>query len=106
MSDDEIYEYLGRVFEWSRVKAMKNALKHGVRFTDAATIFFDEYALFRSDPDHSDDEDRYILIGRTSRGGSLVVAHVYRGEKTRIISARKAKSFERSEYESGLGRHV
>jgi hypothetical protein len=51
MSDDEIYEYLGRTFEWDRMKAMRNAIRHRVRFTDAAMVFFDPNAIFENDPD-------------------------------------------------------
>jgi uncharacterized DUF497 family protein len=104
MSDDEIYEYLGRTFEWNRMKAMRNVLKHRVRFTEAATLFFDENAIFEPDPDHSEDEDRYIVLGRSMNTHVLIAAHVSRGERTRIINARKATPSERSDYEQRLGR--
>jgi uncharacterized DUF497 family protein len=104
MSDDELYSYLGRIFEWNRLKATRNVLKHDVRFTEAASIFFDENALFEPDPEHSDDEDRYIILGYSIKTNVLIVAHVYRGEHTRIISARKATPSERSTYEARLGR--
>ena len=106
MSDDEIYEYMGRAFEWDRMKATRNALKHRVRFTEAATVFFDKNAIFEHDPDHSEDEERYIVIGRSIRSNALLVAHVYRGNVTRIISARKATPSERRDYEKGLGRQL
>ncbi len=57
MSDD-VYEYLGQFFEWDRMKAALNAIKHNVRFPEAASVFFDEDAIFEPDPDHSEDEHR------------------------------------------------
>jgi uncharacterized DUF497 family protein len=60
MSDDEVYKLLGETFEWNRMKAARNAREHGVRFTKAASVFFDAEALLRADEDHSVDEERYF----------------------------------------------
>ena len=105
MTDEEIYEYLGQVFEWSRPKAVRNAFKHDVRFVEAATVFFDPEAEFELDIAHSGaEEERYTVVGRTLRSRTLFVVHMYRGERIRIISARKATSIERRQYEDKLGR--
>jgi len=97
----DIYDYLGQLFEWDRIKAARNAIKHNVRFPEAASVFFDEFALFEADPDHSDEEDRYIVLGRSIRTDVLLVVHVIRGERIRIISARFATVRERLRYEEG-----
>ena len=99
MTDDEIYEYLGQVFEWNKAKAAGNYWKHGVRFTEAATVFFDPSAIYEPDPDHSEDEQHILVVGRSAIEHMLVVAHVYRGERTRIISARRPTAAERRQYE-------
>jgi uncharacterized DUF497 family protein len=104
MSDDEIYEYYKQKFEWNRMKAVRNVLNHGVRFTEAATVFFDDDALFELDEKHSEDERRYTIVGRSLRSNTLFVVHVTRGERIRIISARPATSYERRNYEAQLGR--
>lgn len=100
MSDDEIYEYLDQVFEWNRRKAAKNLLQHGVRFPEAATVFFDRRSITIPDDQHSEDEERYTVIGQSVRTRTLLVVHVYRGERIRIISARRPTPQERSDYES------
>ncbi|MEE8428868.1 MAG: BrnT family toxin [Gammaproteobacteria bacterium] len=91
----------GVKFEWDRRKEAANRKKHGVSFEAARTAFFDENARFMVDPDHSDEEDRFVLLGLSSRLRLLVVCHCYREdpETIRIISARKADRFERREYE-------
>lgn len=86
-------------FEWDPQKARLNRKKHGLSFEEAATAFGDPLSLTISDPDHSDEEDRYILLGQTSVGRLVVVVHTYRGEYIRIISARLATRRERSAYE-------
>lgn len=87
-------------FEWDPNKARRNLAKHGVSFGDAATAFGDPLSLTIFDPDHSDDEDRFILLGLTSAGRLVVVAHVERGAGVvRIISARLATRRERRTYE-------
>jgi uncharacterized DUF497 family protein len=79
-------------FDWDPVKAAANLRKHKVSFEDARTVFSDERALLIDDPDHSDDEERFVLLGLSSSLRLLVVAHCYRsaGNVIRIISARKA----------------
>lgn len=87
-------------FEWDERKSKANEKKHGVSFEEARSVFFDESARLIHDPDHSDQEDRFILMGMSIRLRVLVVAHCYReNENTiRIISARKATAAERREY--------
>ena len=104
MRDDELYELLGQTFEWDRMKAARNVIKHGVRFTEAATVFFDRDALFEDDEEHSDGERRYTVIGHSIRLRELFVVHVHRGDNIRIVSARRAEPEERREYEARLGR--
>ena len=89
-------------FEWDPAKNVVN-LRHGVSFEDAALAFFDENALLIADPDHSDEEDRFVLLGG-SLYGVLVVCHCYRASTIRIISARKANAWERRAYIEGLNR--
>ena len=86
-------------FEWDPRKAEINLRKHGISFTEAATVFGDDLAVTVSDPDHSDDEERYITIGWSSRRRLLMVSHAERGDKIRIISARELTKTERKEYE-------
>ena len=87
-------------FEWDPKKAAANLRKHGVRFEDAQTVFADENAKLIDDPDHSEDEDRFVLLGLSSSLRLLVVCHCYRSEGNviRIISARKAENHERHSY--------
>lgn len=90
-------------FEWNEKKAKINIDKHGVSFEEAATVFYDEQALLRDDPDHSDDEDRFILLGMSEMANVLIVCHCYResDEIIRIISARKATKKESNQYNRG-----
>lgn len=87
-------------FEWDPVKARANLRKHRVSFDEASTVFADERALLIDDPDHSDDEERFILLGSSSNLRMLVVVHCVRaaGSVIRIISARKANADEQSRY--------
>jgi uncharacterized DUF497 family protein len=87
-------------FEWDPKKAVANLRKHGVSFDDAQTAFADENAKLIDDPDHSDEEDRFVLLGLSSSLRLLVVCHCYRSEGNviRIISARKAEGRERNSY--------
>ena len=87
-------------FEWDERKANSNRRKHGVTFEEAQTVFLDDHALLIDDPDHSDDEDRFVLLGISARLRLLVVCHCYRksGDVIRIISARKADRSERALY--------
>jgi uncharacterized DUF497 family protein len=86
--------------EWDEAKNRDNVRKHKVSFQEAATVFYDERALLLGDPDHSDEEDRFILLGLSSTLRLLVVCHCYRrGDKSiRIISARKATKPEAAVY--------
>jgi uncharacterized protein len=86
-------------FEWDADKAAANAQKHGVRFEEAATAFADPLSITVPDPDHSVGEDRYILIGRSLVSRLLVVVHLERGARVRLISARLATRRERRAYE-------
>jgi hypothetical protein len=88
-------------FEWDPEKARRNKQKHGVTFEEAATVFLDPLSLTIPDPAHSTDEDHFVILGESGRPRSLVVAHVERGRKIRIISARVATKHERRDYEEG-----
>ena len=90
---------MGLSFEWDVNKATANQGKHGVSFDEAATAFGDPLSVTILDPDHSSDEERFILIGYTYLGSLLVVVHTERGQRIRIISARQATANERREYE-------
>jgi uncharacterized DUF497 family protein len=83
-------------FEWDEQKSAANAKKHGVSFEEARTVFVDERARLIGDPDHSDDEDRFVLLGLSSTLRLLLVCHCYRSEGNviRLISARKASAGE------------
>ena len=88
-------------FEWDDAKAESNEWKHGVTFAEAITVLGDPLSLTGYDPDHSDDEVRYITMGLSAAGRLVVVSHADRGDKLRIISARKVSRRERREYEDG-----
>lgn len=88
-------------FEWNPDKAEANYEKHNVSFEEAATVFNDLLSVTFSDPDHSIGESRYIIIGVSRFRQLLIVSHTDRGEKVRIISARKATRQERRFYEEG-----
>ena len=87
-------------FEWDERKDRTNVRKHGVSFEEARIAFFDEKAVQFFDPDHSEDEDRFILLGMSFKLRLLVVCHCFRESETvvRIISARKADKIEEREY--------
>jgi uncharacterized DUF497 family protein len=89
------------VFEWDARKASRNERKHGVTFEEAATAFADPSSLTIPDPDHSAAEDRFILLGTSARDRLLVVVHVERGDRIRLVSARRATRAERRNYEEG-----
>ncbi|MEZ4424829.1 MAG: BrnT family toxin [Gemmatimonadota bacterium] len=91
-------------FEWDLCKARSNQRKHGVSFEEAASAFYDDDALVLEDPEHSGDEDRFILQGLSSLVRLLVVIHCFRDadDTIRIISARKATPAEAGHYESRL----
>ena len=87
-------------FDWDSTKSASNAKKHGISFDEAKSIFSDERAKLIADPEHSDDEDRFILLGLSPKLRLLVVCHCYRGKNNviRIISARKATTVESKDY--------
>lgn len=93
-------------FEWDERKSLANKRKHKVSFEEAQTVFYDDEALLRDDPDHSEDEDRFVLLGVSTALRTLVVCHCYRtsDQVIRIISARKANRSEAREYERNLRR--
>ena len=87
-------------FEWDDRKNRINIEKHGISFDEASTVFYDDYAILFDDPDHSDAEDRFLILGITRREKLCIVSHCYRGEDEiiRIISARKATKQETKTY--------
>ncbi len=87
-------------FEWDERKNRENLRKHGISFEEARTVFYDDNAIQFFDPDHSESEDRFILLGMSIRLRTLVVCHCYREADLviRIISARKADKSEEEEY--------
>lgn len=87
-------------FEWDLEKARRNLQKHGVSFEEAATAFGDPLSITRFDPDHSDEEDRFLLLGATHAGRLVVVSHTDRRDIVRIISVRIASRRERRTYAS------
>lgn len=86
-------------FEWDEAKARENLAKHGVSFEEAATVFDDSKALDAPDLLY---EDRFVIIGMSHRSRVLFVVHAERGERIRLISARKASPAQRKKYEEGL----
>lgn len=91
-------------FAWDQAKAAENVRKHGISFEEASTVFADENARLKHDPDHSQEEDRFILLGLSAKLRLLIVCHAYRenDEVIRIISARRATPNERKQYGSYL----
>jgi len=87
-------------FEWDEAKNRENQRKHGVPFEEAQTVFLDEHAVRFFDPDHSTDEDRFLMLGISFRLRVLVVCHCFRTSDSviRIISARKADRREEADY--------
>ena len=88
-------------FEWDPNKATNNFAKHNVSFHEASTVFADPLSLTFLDPDHSHDERRYITIGESIQRRLLIISHTDRGQRIRIISARKTTLRERRIYENG-----
>jgi len=86
-------------FEWNEAKAESNKEKHGVSFEEAKTVFNDKLFVDFHDPDHSNDEHRYIILGESVRCRLLMVSYTQRGNAVRLISARKATQRERKAYE-------
>jgi uncharacterized DUF497 family protein len=86
-------------FEWDETKARANEKKHGVSFLEATEVLGDDYSSCVHDPDHSSDEDRYLLFGVSSKGNFLVVSYTERSDTIRIISAQRMTSQEGKAYE-------
>lgn len=89
------------LFEWDEEKAAENLSKHGVSFTEASTVFEDPLSRTIPDPLHSDEEDRFVILGVSNLQHTLVVVHTYREDTIRIVSARQAAPRERYDYEEG-----
>lgn len=88
------------IFEWDDNKNIINKKKHNISFEEAQTVFYDDQALLIADPEHSENEERFIILGFSKKANLLVVCHCYRSAETviRIISARKATKKESEEY--------
>ena len=91
-------------FNWDDDKEIINEKKHGVTFKEAASVFKDIHALVKRDEDHSNDEERFIIVGISEKPRLLIVCHCYRESDTiiRIISARKATKNESADYKGEL----
>jgi hypothetical protein len=91
-------------FSWDERKNRENQRKHGVSFNEAKSVFYDDNARLLHDPDHSSEEDRFILLGFSASLRMLVVCHCYRERQgvVRLISARKATKHERKKYQENL----
>ena len=87
------------LFEWDATKAVANESKHRVSFVEPSEVFGDEHSSSIRDPDHSDEEARYLIFGVSNSGTHLVVSFTERGERIRIISARAMTKRERKAYE-------
>jgi len=87
-------------FDWDRRKAQSNQVKHGISFEEAQTVFLDENARLIDDPDHSEEEERFLLLGYSLQARCLLVSHCYRESETmiRLISARRATPREEEVY--------
>ena len=96
-------EYLDILFDWDENKAKINEQKHGVTFLEAMTIFKDDNAVIMDDEEHSEDEERFILLGISKQSNLLMVCHCYRenDDIIRLISARKANKQESKKYVGG-----
>jgi uncharacterized protein len=88
-------------FEWDEGKAERNLLKHGVTFEEAKTVFEDPLYIDFYDPDHSQDEERYLIVGISSQRRLLIVSYTERENSTRLISAREVTQAEQEAYEEG-----
>ena len=89
-------------FEWDPNKDSRNQRKHQLSFAEATSVFADFLSASMPDPDHSDAEDRYIIIGFSDRRRPLMVSYIERGNHIRIISARKLTPMERKQYEETI----
>jgi len=88
-------------FEWDENKNLINQQKHKISFSEAKTVFYDEESIMIDDPEHSKEEERFIILGLSEKANLLVVCHCYRASETviRIISARKATKTETKQYQ-------
>ena len=89
------------IFNWDNKKNSANVTKHGISFDEAKSVFYDDHARILHDPDHSEDEERFLILGASEKLNILIVCHCYRenDEVIRIISARKATKNEKKQYE-------
>ena len=92
------------IYEWDATKAKVNLRDHRVSFEEAVTLFLDPLAITYRDPDHSGEEEREITIGHSVKERILFISHCQRGDRVRIISARKATRKERKQYEEDIGK--
>ena len=92
------------IYEWDPKKAKENLRKHRVSFEEAASVFLDPLAVTYPDPDHSVEEYREITIGHSATLGVIFLSHTQRGDRIRIIGARKATRWERKQYEESIGK--
>lgn len=92
------------LFDWDEIKNKKNQKKHGIDFVEASTVFYDERAILFDDPEHSEEEERFLLLGMSESAHVCMVCHCYRESETviRIISARKATKKEVERYVGGI----
>ena len=88
-------------FEWDNAKADQKLLKHGITFNEAQTVFDDPFYVDFYDPDHSENEEQYLIIGTSNQGRLLIVSYTERGDAIRLISARELTRSERDAYENG-----
>lgn len=88
-------------FDWDKNKAERNLSKHEVSFEEAKTVFDDPLYVDFYDPEHSEDEDRYPLVGQSNRGRLLIISYTERDNLIRLISAREVTKTERETYEQG-----
>ena len=88
-------------FDWDPTKERRNLRKHRIDFDEASTVFADTLSITIPDPDHSEDEERWVTIGLSNRHRLLVVVHTEEDETIRLISARRADRLERRNYEEG-----
>ncbi len=91
-------------YEWNPKKAKANLRKHGVSFDEAASVFLNPLAVTYPDPDHSGEENREITIGHSAKQRVVFLSHTRRGDRTRLISARKASKRERNQYEESISK--
>lgn len=90
------------LFDWDKKKARANLRNHKISFQEAATVFGNPLSETFDDPDHSIEEQRFIIIGHSDGGKLLFVSHTDNGETIRIISAREVTNAERKQYENGF----